>query len=75
MKHGRFIAIGSACALLAPGAYAQSAVTLYGIIDAGVSYTNNVKGGSLWQERVYRGCWKRGRQSLYPQGEREARMA
>lgn len=50
MKHGRFIAIGSACALLASSAYAQSAVTLYGIIDAGVSYTNNVKGGSLWQE-------------------------
>jgi predicted porin len=37
----------------ATGAHAQSAVTLYGIIDAGIMYTNNVnKGGSqgsLWQ--------------------------
>ncbi|MFP3624376.1 porin, partial [Burkholderia sp. SIMBA_051] len=50
MKHGCLIATGSALSLLASSAMAQSAVTLYGIIDAGISYTNNVKGGSLWQE-------------------------
>ncbi|WP_322060107.1 porin [Paraburkholderia sp. J63] len=31
------------------GAHAQSSVTLYGIIDEGVTYTNNQKGGSTWQ--------------------------
>ncbi|MGZ2748695.1 porin [Burkholderia stagnalis] len=30
-------------------AHAQSSVTLYGIVDAGMLYTNNVKGKSLWQ--------------------------
>lgn len=40
-------AIGASMLLAAPFAHAQSAVTLYGIIDAGVAYTNNVqKGGS-----------------------------
>ncbi len=41
---------------LAPGvAHAQSSVTLYGLIDAGIMYTNNVAGsggkagGALWQ--------------------------
>ncbi|AGK47946.1 gram-negative porin family protein [Burkholderia thailandensis MSMB121] len=50
MKHGRFIVAGSALSLLASSAMAQSTVALYGIIDAGISYTHNVKGGSLWQE-------------------------
>jgi predicted porin len=40
-------------ALAATGAHAQSSVTLYGIIDAGLMYTNNVqksgKSGSLFQ--------------------------
>ena len=30
-------------------AHAQSTVTLYGIVDAGVTYTNNAKGHALWQ--------------------------
>ncbi|HVE07953.1 MAG TPA: porin [Paraburkholderia sp.] len=50
------IAIPAAIAALvaASGAHAQSSVTLYGLIDAGLQYTNNVKpkggaGGSLFQ--------------------------
>lgn len=31
-------------------AYAQSSVTLYGIIDEGITYTNNQAGHSTWQE-------------------------
>lgn len=50
MKHGRFIVVGSTLSLLASAATAQTSVTLYGIVDAGVSYTNNVKGHALWQE-------------------------
>lgn len=50
MKQGCLMATGSALSLFAASAMAQSTVTLYGIIDAGISYTNNVKGGSLWQE-------------------------
>ncbi|MFL9921229.1 porin [Paraburkholderia fungorum] len=38
------IAAGYACA-----AQAQSSVTLYGVIDAGLSYTNNQKGHSVMQ--------------------------
>ncbi|WP_246794765.1 porin [Burkholderia perseverans] len=33
----------------AQAASAQSSVTLYGIIDAGITYTNNLKGGSGYQ--------------------------
>ncbi|WP_454728090.1 MULTISPECIES: porin [Cupriavidus] len=33
-------------ALTAGGAYAQSSVTLYGIVDAGIEYQNNQPGGS-----------------------------
>ncbi|AME26949.1 porin [Burkholderia sp. PAMC 26561] len=44
-------AAGALTAFL-PSAHAQNSVTLYGIIDAGVSYTNNVKGASAWQETV-----------------------
>ncbi|HEV3105151.1 MAG TPA: porin, partial [Trinickia sp.] len=40
-------AVAVAAALAASAAHAQSSTTLYGIIDAGVAYTNNVaKGGT-----------------------------
>ncbi|WP_087048555.1 porin [Caballeronia ptereochthonis] len=35
--------------MLAGTAGAQSSVTLYGIVDAGVTYTNNQQGHSAWQ--------------------------
>ena len=41
----KFLA-GAIAALVSAGAYAQSSVTLYGIIDNGVTYVNNVKGSS-----------------------------
>ena len=30
-------------------AQAQSSVTLYGLVDAGIGYVNNIKGGSAFQ--------------------------
>ncbi|WP_321914345.1 MULTISPECIES: porin [unclassified Paraburkholderia] len=45
--------LGALGTLAAPAAHAQSSVTLYGLIDAGIMYTNNVasgkSGGALWQ--------------------------
>ena len=35
------LAAGACCALAAPGAHAQSSVTLYGIIDTGVEYVSH----------------------------------
>lgn len=40
------IIIGAVCAGFAAGANAQSSVTLYGLIDAGVSYVSHVKNAS-----------------------------
>ena len=36
--------------VFATAAHAQSSGTLYGLIDAGITYTNNAKGHSNWQE-------------------------
>ncbi|EKS9911438.1 porin [Burkholderia multivorans] len=43
------IAGASVAALFAPVVHAQSAVTLYGLIDAGIAYTNNANGASQWR--------------------------
>ena len=42
---GRYWSVAAAMALGASCAHAQSSVTLYGLIDAGLMYTNNVKKG------------------------------
>jgi GBP family porin len=46
----RTLIVAACAAGYACHADAQSAVTLYGLIDAGIFYTNNVKGHSAWQE-------------------------
>ena len=40
------IALAVSVALAATAAHAQTSVTLYGLIDAGITYTNNVGGSS-----------------------------
>ncbi|QGZ63716.1 porin [Paraburkholderia acidisoli] len=53
MKHTNTLAttavIGALGLIGAPAAHAQSSVTLYGLIDAGIMYTNNAAGHALWQ--------------------------
>ncbi|WP_175685563.1 porin [Burkholderia anthina] len=41
--------VACSAVLFAPLAHAQSSVTLYGLIDAGIAYTNNVNGGVQWR--------------------------
>jgi predicted porin len=39
-------------ALAAPSAFAQSSVTLYGVLDEGIDYTNNAGRGAVWKWRA-----------------------
>lgn len=42
--------VGALTGAFATMAHAQSSVTLYGLIDAGITYVNNSQGHKLWQE-------------------------
>jgi len=42
--------VGALTGAFATMAHAQSSVTLYGLIDAGITYTNNQGGGHAWQQ-------------------------
>lgn len=39
----------SLLAVISVAAHAQNSVTLYGVIDEGIDYTNNVKGNTVWE--------------------------
>ncbi|TCK84318.1 porin [Paraburkholderia sp. BL9I2N2] len=43
--------VAAALSVCAVAAHAQSSVTLYGLIDTGIVYTNNQGGSSAWQEQ------------------------
>jgi predicted porin len=42
--------VAAVSASFAVAAHAQSSVTLYGVLDAGITYTSNVAGKSNWQQ-------------------------
>jgi predicted porin len=44
------LALALAGAFFAMSAHAQSSVTLYGVIDTGLTYSSNQQGHSSWQE-------------------------
>jgi hypothetical protein len=44
-----FTALTSLIALAASPAFAQSSVTLYGVLDEGIDYTNNAGHGAVWE--------------------------
>jgi predicted porin len=46
----RIIAVGLASMAVVSSAWAQSSVTLYGSMDAGVAYISNVGGSTKWEE-------------------------
>jgi predicted porin len=48
MKTKKIALLGFGLALTSCATYAQSSVTLYGIVDSGFLYNNNVKGGALY---------------------------
>ena len=44
-----FTTFTALAALTAPRAFAQGSVTLYGVLDEGIDYTNNAAGGAVWE--------------------------
>lgn len=42
-------ALAALASLAAPCAFAQSSVTLYGVLDEGLDYTNNAGHGAVWE--------------------------
>jgi general bacterial porin, GBP family len=49
-KMKKTLMVAALSGVFATAAHAQSSVTLYGLIDAGITYTNNQHGHSNWQE-------------------------
>jgi general bacterial porin, GBP family len=49
-KMKKTLMVAALTGVFATAAHAQSSVTLYGLIDAGITYTNNQHGHSNWQE-------------------------
>jgi len=49
-KMKKTLLVGALTGAFATMAHAQSSVTLYGLIDAGITYTNNQGGHSAWQQ-------------------------
>src|SRR6202044_3471932 len=50
IKMKKTLMVAALSGVFATAAHAQSSVTLYGLIDAGITYTNNQGGHSNWQE-------------------------
>lgn len=48
MKFTKTLAAAAVAGVFSAGAYAQSSVTLYGSLDAGIGYVNKVVGQPLW---------------------------
>jgi GBP family porin len=49
-KMKKTLMVAALSGVFATAAHAQSSVTLYGLIDAGITYTNNQHGHAAWQE-------------------------
>jgi predicted porin len=50
MKFTKTLAAAAVAGMFSAGAYAQSSVTLYGSLDAGIGYVNKVGGQSFWAQ-------------------------